>query len=158
MRLTTGPGRRRRGLPWFGIGAAAVAALVAVAASALVPASAAWWVTALAAVGGLAAGFVLEYLAGQALEARERRRQVAGAVRDLRTRAPRGVATLLSPHRAAEIGLRLLGRDAELAELLAWCGTGGTSFRLITGPGGVGKTRLADELQRRLRAADQDWE
>jgi len=45
------------------------------------------------------------------------------------------------------------GRESELDEFLGWC-TGDSfpvSVRLLTGPGGMGKTRLALEICRRLR-------
>ncbi|QXE35085.1 tetratricopeptide repeat protein [Streptomyces sp. GMY02] len=40
------------------------------------------------------------------------------------------------------------GRDSELTDLRAWCGTGPPSFavRVVTGPGGQGKTRLSRRL------------
>jgi TPR repeat protein len=44
------------------------------------------------------------------------------------------------------------GREEVLADLASWCGTGDDfSARLIIGPGGQGKTRLAGELCRRMR-------
>ncbi|MGW2092271.1 tetratricopeptide repeat protein [Promicromonospora sukumoe] len=158
QRLTsTSPSGWRRVVPWFGVGAAVIAALTVFVASLVAPDTATWWVIALA-IGGLAAGVALEYLAGRGLERWERRRHLAVAVERLQARTPRGLATLLSPHRAGEVGLPLLGRDEELADLVAWCTGPGTAFRLITGPGGIGKTRLADELQLGLRAAGQGWQ
>ena len=48
------------------------------------------------------------------------------------------------------------GRAAELAELDAWCSSGGeVRVRLIHGPGGYGKTRLAIEWTRELR--ERGW-
>lgn len=50
---------------------------------------------------------------------------------------------------------------AELEKLLAWCeeddGGGGVSIRVLTGPAGSGKTRLAAELCKRLPKEHQDW-
>jgi hypothetical protein len=58
-------------------------------------------------------------------------------------------AWLLDPQRAL---LSFTGRQAELAALLAWCeDEHAARLRLMTGPGGVGKTRLALELAGRLR-------
>ena len=47
----------------------------------------------------------------------------------------------------------LRGRDKELAAILEWAEDGGNtvSARLVTGPGGAGKTRLAAEAARILR-------
>jgi Trypsin-like peptidase domain/Tetratricopeptide repeat len=46
------------------------------------------------------------------------------------------------------------GRERELAELVAWCEDGaGVSARLLLGPGGYGKSRLAAELCRRRHEA-----
>jgi hypothetical protein len=57
--------------------------------------------------------------------------------------AEQGVAWLLRPE-ADLVGFR---RRPELTELVNWCESGGrTAVRLITGPGGVGKTRLALQL------------
>lgn len=48
---------------------------------------------------------------------------------------------LLDPHRKTVL---FTGRDRELADLIAWCENGSAlGLRLIIGPGGVGKTRLA---------------
>ncbi|MER5418963.1 tetratricopeptide repeat protein [Streptosporangium roseum] len=59
-----------------------------------------------------------------------------------------GAAALLHPARRV---VPFTGRERELAELLAWCGdTGEGRLRLVTGGGGVGKSRLAAELARRL--------
>ena len=44
-----------------------------------------------------------------------------------------------------------LGRERELENLVAWCQDGQSlGVRLVTGPGGVGKTRLSVELERRM--------
>ena len=62
-------------------------------------------------------------------------------------------AWLLDPRRAL---VRFLGRDDELADLLAWCeDESAVPLRLVTGAGGTGKTRLAIELANRL--AGHDW-
>ena len=46
--------------------------------------------------------------------------------------------------------LPLVGRSAELSELLALCAAGGAA--LLAGPAGVGKSRLLDELAGRVAA------
>ncbi len=62
----------------------------------------------------------------------------------------RSVVELLDPHR--EI-VEFIGRDRELAELLGWCADGQDGpLRLVIGPSGIGKTRLAVELARQMRA------
>ena len=59
-------------------------------------------------------------------------------------------AGLLDPRRGL---VRFTGRDRELAELLAWCQDDSPNgVRLVTGPGGVGKTRLSVELCARLHS------
>lgn len=56
---------------------------------------------------------------------------------------------LLDPHRVVA---GFVGRTAELGELLAWCADGQDApVRLVIGPGGVGKTRLAVEFAHRMR-------
>jgi tetraacyldisaccharide-1-P 4'-kinase len=48
------------------------------------------------------------------------------------------------------------GRTAELAEVAAWCHSSDVvSTRLVTGPGGSGKTRFAAEIRKRL--VDRGW-
>jgi Tetratricopeptide repeat len=59
-----------------------------------------------------------------------------------------GPAGLLDPRRGL---VGFTGREVELARLLGWCGSGELrGVRLVTGPGGVGKTRLSVELCARL--------
>jgi len=59
----------------------------------------------------------------------------------------RGPAFLL---RAEARTVRFRSRTGELARLAAWCQGPGVRVHLLTGPGGQGKTRLADELASRL--------
>jgi tetratricopeptide (TPR) repeat protein len=59
-------------------------------------------------------------------------------------------AGLLDPRRQI---VDFLGRPEELEALVAWCEDDDASpLRLVTGPGGVGKTRLAVEVSRQLTA------
>jgi len=62
----------------------------------------------------------------------------------------RGPAFLL---RAEARTARFRSRADELARLALWCQGSGVRVHLLTGPGGQGKTRLADELASRLRWA-----
>ena len=63
---------------------------------------------------------------------------------------PRSWARLLDPRREV---VGFVGRDDELLALVAWCEDDQASrLRLVTGPGGVGKTRLAVELAERMGA------
>jgi hypothetical protein len=64
-------------------------------------------------------------------------------------RRPRSLPELLRPQ--AET-VRFVGRDEQLAEFRAWCQGDGVTARLLVGPGGQGKTRLARELGRLLAA------
>ena len=66
-----------------------------------------------------------------------------------------GPARLLDPRRAL---VGFTGRDKELADLIAWCEDGRMhGVRLVTGPGGVGKTRLSVELCARLGPRGWRW-
>jgi tetratricopeptide (TPR) repeat protein len=63
-----------------------------------------------------------------------------------------GPSTLLAPDRQV---VPFQGRAVELDVLIEWCQGKGSPLRLITGPGGVGKSRLASELRERM--SDQGW-
>lgn len=64
-----------------------------------------------------------------------------------------GPSSLLAPDRQI---VPFQGRAAELDALVTWCQGKGSPLRLITGPGGVGKSRLAAELNERMTR--RGWE
>lgn len=67
---------------------------------------------------------------------------------------PQSWARLLDP-RLELVGF--MGRQNELATLVTWCKDNHASrLRLVTGPGGVGKTRLTVELAARLK--EEGWQ
>lgn len=69
--------------------------------------------------------------------------------------APSSPAALLNAHRAV---VPFRGRSQELGELRAWCEVPGLGVRLVHGPGGQGKTRLARRLADHLTArSGEPW-
>jgi hypothetical protein len=110
----------------------------------------------LAALAAVAAGYVpliREFLLRgrgelERLEAEEAADQESlGRAGELPGLSP---AALLDPRRGL---VGFTGREEELAGLLGWCQDGEPrGVRLVTGPGGVGKTRLSVELCARLEA------
>lgn len=64
-----------------------------------------------------------------------------------------GPSSLLAPDRQV---VPFRGRADELDALVRWCEGEGSPLRLITGPGGVGKSRLAAELKELM--ASEGWE
>lgn len=63
----------------------------------------------------------------------------------------RALASPASLLRAETAAVKFRGREDVLRSLEYWCeGNNGLSLRVITGPGGQGKTRLAHELSRRM--------
>ncbi|WP_283134679.1 tetratricopeptide repeat protein [Rhizohabitans arisaemae] len=84
--------------------------------------------------------------------------EVAGQGRTLEAvgltgrRPPAGAPSPAYLLRADAQVVRFRSRGEELARLATWCAGLGFGIRLITGPGGQGKTRLACELGNRLRS------
>lgn len=139
--------------------------------------AAALWVVALGVWAGVAAGpiggpwgavagSVLTVLAGVVTaympsfrdEFRQRAAEHAKAQEALRRASELpagGPAALLDPRRGL---VGFIGRERELSGLLDWCEDGRTrGLRLVTGPGGVGKTRLSVELCARLEPRGWRW-
>jgi tetratricopeptide (TPR) repeat protein len=158
-------GRMRRLLPAFGFGVLVASAATAVAISELLPEDSPGWTTAVAAICGVVAAFVIEQALGSWTRALQDRRVAASAARALEKRSPLGSAALLSPRRGTPI-VPFLGRAQGRAELLEWCTTTDgryprdVRYRLLTGPGGLGKTRLAVQLIADLEAltAKEPWD
>ncbi|MFI6457368.1 tetratricopeptide repeat protein, partial [Streptosporangium amethystogenes] len=104
------------------------------------------WITVLGAViGGVCGAF-----APTLLERYRARADALAAAQKTAELSPdvRGVAALLHPSRGV---VPFTGRERELEQLLAWCGDAEAGrLRLVTGPGGVGKSRLAVQLALRL--------
>jgi tetratricopeptide (TPR) repeat protein len=102
----------------------------------------AWLGGAVGAASGVFAPGLVDWVRGRA-EARTALANVA----ELPGESPAG---LLDPRRGL---VGFTGRDQELSDLLTWCyGSGQHGLRLVTGAGGVGKTRLSVELCARLDA------
>ncbi len=121
-----------------------------------------WWGLGLAAFGALAGTLVGGRLGGMVaavtgafaptlfdrLKERVRLRSALAGVRRL-PEIEGGTARLLLADRAV---VNFVGRVGELAELIDWCEHDESGrVRLVTGPGGVGKSRLAVQLCERLR-------
>jgi len=105
------------------------------------------WAVAGAVIGALTGSFapsVYEGLVGRGTRRGAWQRAIERPV-------PRSRARLLDPR----LGLvEFVGREEELQELKSWCTDDRAGrLRLVTGPGGVGKTRLAVELCFRMRNA-----
>ena len=90
-----------------------------------------------------------------ALATRSQAELVSGAPGALggSVRVPRPSQLLRAPARTA----RFRSRAAELERLTAWCAGAGVRTHLVSGPVGVGKTRLALELAGRLTATGR-WD
>ncbi|MEV4581891.1 tetratricopeptide repeat protein [Nonomuraea jabiensis] len=98
-----------------------------------------------AVVGGVVSTFAPDLL--------DRMREKAAATEALGAAAeltPEGSGPAMLLHASRGV-VPFEGRERELEELLAWCRNSEAGrLRLLTGPGGVGKSRLALELARRL--------
>ena len=104
---------------------------------------AAWLGGAVGAVTGAFAPPLVEWAKGRA-----EMREAARWVRELPGGG--GPARLLDPRRGV---VKFVGRQQELTRLAAWCESDHPrGVRLVTGPGGVGKTRLSVELCARLES------
>jgi tetratricopeptide (TPR) repeat protein len=131
---------RWRALPLAG----GVGLAVAGAALAYVLAGGPW------AVAGAVIGAATGSFAPSVYDVIRRRDAAREGLRDTFEKSPaQSGARLLDPHREL---VGFVGRTDELRALTAWCGCDDTDrLRLVTGPGGVGKTRLAVELSERMK-------
>ncbi|WP_187437866.1 tetratricopeptide repeat protein [Actinomadura decatromicini] len=112
------------------------------------------------AIGGFYGGELIAARRGGVEDARavvaelERRRRELVGTRELASSDQRSVAGLLRPERAV---VDFVGRVAELERLRAWCGDAAACpVWLVTGRGGVGKTRLGMQLAESLPFGE--WE
>lgn len=100
-----------------------------------------------AGIGGLGTAF-----APALWERWKSQRTALARTEDAAELLPEGPAAMLHPSRAI---VPFKGRDHELRGLLDWCADPHAErLRLLVGPGGVGKSRLAVELAKRL---DDSW-
>ena len=102
------------------------------------------------AVVGAVIGAATGSFAPSVYDAIRRRDAVREGLRDTFEKSPpQSWARLLDPRREL---VGFVGRTDELGALTAWCdGSDTDRLRLVTGPGGVGKTRLAVELSERMK-------
>lgn len=165
-------GRSGRRLWVYGF-ASTLAVIVGIAA-ALLPESVPTWVrqtmVAGAVVGGVIGATLLERwftLHDRHQEAANREAHDRLASQQLGVRPPGdedAPGRLLSPVRDGDEQIvRFVGREDVLQQLVGWCASGyspdkrSLRVQLVTGSGGVGKTRLAQELQTMMRT-EHRWE
>lgn len=164
------PGGRRL---WI-YGFASTLAVVVGVASTILPDTLPGWLRQSLVVAAAASTFLGATLLERYFTLRDRHHEAADreadhlrASRELGIRPPDdkdAPGRLLSPVREGEDQIvRFFGREDVLQRLVDWCvgdnGPGKRSLRvqLVTGPGGVGKTRLAHELQTVMRRT-HGWE
>ena len=103
------------------------------------------WAAAGAIIGAVAGAFAPSVYDG----VRERGVEREAWQGSLEGPPPQSWARLLDPRREL---VGFVGRKEELAILVAWCGDEDAArLRIVTGQGGVGKTRLAVELAERMK-------
>ena len=102
------------------------------------------------AVVGAVVGAATGSFAPSVYDAIRRRDAAREGLRDAFEKSPsESWSRLLDPRREL---VGFVGRTGELTGLTAWCeGDDADRLRLVTGPGGVGKTRLAVELSERMK-------
>jgi tetratricopeptide (TPR) repeat protein len=113
-----------------------------------------WLAGTAGAVSALVAGVMADRGYGAREEraaARERRKL---ALDDLRPPVPEGRGDVLGLLQAGRSPVPFRSRTRELAQLAAWRDDAGCPVRILGGPGGVGKTRLAAEFGLR---APEGW-
>lgn len=105
------------------------------------------WAAAGAVVGAVAGAFAPSVYDG----IRESGKRHGDLRSSFEKTPPQSWARLLDPRREL---VEFFGRESELADLTAWCEDERAGrLRLVTGPGGVGKTRLSVELAERMKKA-----
>ncbi|MGO8959014.1 MAG: hypothetical protein ACLQFR_16845 [Streptosporangiaceae bacterium] len=102
------------------------------------------WAVAGAVIGAVTGAFAPPVYDGMRDQTGKRQALLAS----LEKTPPHSWARLRDPRREL---VGFVGRENELAALVAWCEDDDAErMRLVTGPGGVGKTRLAVELAARM--------